>query len=82
VLLPFKSGLYRVASKRPHVELVPVWMENLGRVLPKGETIPVPLLCSINFGSPIQLQTSEERDAFLERTRKALLDLAASVRPS
>lgn len=80
-LLPFKSGLYRVACQRPDVELVPVWMENLGRVLPKGEIIPVPLLCSINFGTPTRLAAGEEKDAFLGRVRQALLDLAASVRP-
>jgi 1-acyl-sn-glycerol-3-phosphate acyltransferase len=81
ILLPFKSGLYRVASQRPAVELIPVWMENLGRVLPKGETIPVPLLCSINFGAPLRVAPGEEKAAFLERTRRALLELAASVRP-
>ena len=81
VLLPFKSGLYRVASQRPQVELVPVWMENLGRVLPKGETIPVPLLCSINFGAPVRVVPGEDKAAFLERARRALLELAASVRP-
>jgi len=80
ILLPFKSGLYRVASQRPAVELVPVWMENLGRVLPKGEAIPVPLLCSINFGAPIRVAPGEERRAFHERTRRALLELAASMR--
>jgi 1-acyl-sn-glycerol-3-phosphate acyltransferase len=82
VLLPFKSGLYRVAAQRPAVELVPVWMENLGRVLPKGETIPVPLLCSINFGAPIHIGPGEEKAVFLERTRRVLLELAASVRPN
>ena len=80
-LLPLKSGLYRVACRRPDVELVPVWMENLGRVLPKGEIIPVPLLCSINFGAPMRLAPGEEKSAFLGRVRQALLDLAASVRP-
>jgi 1-acyl-sn-glycerol-3-phosphate acyltransferase len=80
-LLPFKSGLYRVACRRPDVQLVPVWMENLGRVLPKGEIIPVPLLCSINFGTPLQLRPGEEKDEFLWRTRQALLELAASIRP-
>lgn len=80
-LLPFKSGIYRVACRRPDVELVPVWMENLGRVLPKGEVIPVPLLCSINFGTPLRLQAGEEKDAFLRRATQALLELAASVRP-
>ncbi|MGH8667806.1 MAG: lysophospholipid acyltransferase family protein [Burkholderiales bacterium] len=80
-LLPFKSGIYRVACRRPDVELVPVWMENLGRVLPKGEVIPVPLLCSINFGAPLRLQPGEEKQAFLERATSALLGLAAAVRP-
>lgn len=81
VLLPFKSGLYRVACQRPDVQLVPVWMENLGRVLPKGQVIPVPLLCSVNFGTPMKLQPGEEKTAFLDRAKKALLDLAASIRP-
>jgi 1-acyl-sn-glycerol-3-phosphate acyltransferase len=82
VLLPFKSGLYRIAAARPDVEFVPVWMENQGRVLPKGETIPVPLLCSINFGVPLQLAPGETKEDFLTRARTALLDLAQSVRPS
>jgi 1-acyl-sn-glycerol-3-phosphate acyltransferase len=81
-LLPFKSGLYRLAARRPGVELIPVWMENLGRVLPKGETVPVPLLCSVNFGAPMRIGQGEEKDAFLGRARRAMLDLAASVRPS
>jgi len=81
VLLPFKSGLYRTASMRPDVQLVPVWMENLGRVLPKGEIIPVPLLCSVNFGAPMKLEPGEDKATFLERARRALLDLAASIRP-
>jgi len=80
-LLPLKSGLYRVACQRPDVELVPVWMQNLGRVLPKGEIIPVPLLCSINFGVPMRLAAGEAKDAFLGRVRQALLELGASVRP-
>ena len=79
-LLPFKSGLYRVACRRPDVQLVPVWMENLGRVLPKGEFLPVPLLCSVNFGAPMQLEAGEEKGAFLERARRALLELHASIR--
>jgi hypothetical protein len=81
VLLPFKSGIYRVARRRPDVELVPVWMENLGRVLPKGEFIPVPLLCSVNFGAPMRLAPNEEKTMFLERAQQALLDLAGSIRP-
>jgi 1-acyl-sn-glycerol-3-phosphate acyltransferase len=81
-LLPFKSGLYHLGRARPQAELVPVWMENQGRVLPKGETIPVPLLCSINFGAPLQVGADEDKARFLERARQALLDVAAQARPS
>jgi len=81
ILLPFKSGLYHLARKRPEVEMVPVWLENLGRVLPKGEIIPLPLLCSINFGTPVRLDGEETKGAFLDRSRKALLDLAQYARP-
>lgn len=80
VLLPFKSGLFRLASRRPDVEMVPVWMENLRRVLPKGEAVPVPLLCSVSFGAPMRLQQGEAKDAFLGRARQALLDLSALAR--
>lgn len=81
LLLPFKSGIFRVACRRPDVQLVPVWMENQGRVLPKGEFIPVPLLCSVNFGAPLKLEAGEQKDAFLGRARQALLDLAAALHP-
>jgi 1-acyl-sn-glycerol-3-phosphate acyltransferase len=75
-LLPFKSGLFRLAQARPQVECVPVWIENLNRVLPKGESIPVPLLCTVTFGEPVTLGQDETQAEFLERARRALLDLA------
>lgn len=80
-LLPFRSGLFHLASRCPDVELVPVWMENLGRFLPKGEIVPAPLLCSISFGTPIRLEADEMKADFLDRARRTLLELAASVRP-
>ena len=79
-LLPFRSGLYHVACRRPDVELVPVWMEKLGRVLPKGAVVPVPLLCSINFGAPLRVMEGEDKTQFLTRARNALLDLSAASR--
>ena len=75
-LLPFKSGLYHLARARPGVEFVPVWIENLNRVMPKGEFVPIPLLCTVTLGPPILLSADEDKDAFLERSRRALLSLA------
>jgi 1-acyl-sn-glycerol-3-phosphate acyltransferase len=76
-LLVFKSGIYRLAQKMPEVEFVPVWIENLGRVMPKGALIPVPLLCTLTFGAAITLQADESKTAFLQRARDALLELAS-----
>jgi 1-acyl-sn-glycerol-3-phosphate acyltransferase len=79
-LLPFKSGLFHLARRRPDVDLVPVWIENLNRVMPKGEVLPVPLLCTVTFGAPIRLQSGEDKAAFLDRARAALLSLSEKER--
>ena len=75
-LLPFKSGLYHLARQRPNVDLVPVWISNLNHVMPKGKVIPVPLICTLTFGAPLQLDANETKEAFLARTSAALLALA------
>ncbi|MEC7760416.1 MAG: lysophospholipid acyltransferase family protein [Pseudomonadota bacterium] len=74
-LLPFKTGLFHVASKRPAVDLVPTWIENLNAILPKGEIIPVPLLCTVTYGAPLHLNEGEAKDAFLKRAEQALVAL-------
>ena len=74
-LLPFKTGLYHLASERPGVDLVPVWIDNLNNVMPKGEIFPIPLLCTVTFGAPVRLQEGEDRDRFLSRASDALAAL-------
>jgi 1-acyl-sn-glycerol-3-phosphate acyltransferase len=71
----FKSGLYYISKKRPDLELIPVYMENLNRVLPRGEVLPVPLLSCITFGPPIWLEAGEPKVDFLARARQAVLRL-------
>lgn len=75
VLLPFKSGLFHLAAKAPQAELVPVWINNLARVMPKGQLIPIPLLCTVVFGPPLARIDGEDKAAFLERARAAMLAL-------
>ena len=74
-LLPFKSGLYHLAQQHPDAELVPVWIDNIRRVIPKGEWIPVPMICTVSFGEPLVRQPLETKDAFLARAREAVLAL-------
>ncbi len=68
----FKSGLYYLNKKRPDLELVPVYIENLNRVLPRGEVLPVPILSSIKFGPPIWLEHKEFKKDFLDRARESV----------
>lgn len=74
-LQPLRSGIHRLAVAYPGVEFVPVWINNISRVMPKGERLPVPLLCSVIFGAPISAEPDEPRDVFLDRAREALLGL-------
>ncbi len=75
-LLPFKSGLYHLAKTRPNIEFIPVWIDNLNRVLPKGKIVPIPLICTVTFGAPILVKPRERKQTFLNRAQKALLSLA------
>ncbi len=71
----FKAGLYHLAQAHPQVPLIPAWIDNVQRVMPKGEVVPVPLLCTVSFGAPIALGPDEDKRAFLERARAAVLAL-------
>lgn len=72
-LLPFKTGLFHLANARPEVPMVPVWIANLNRAMPKGELFPVPLICTVTFGEPLHLGAEEDKSAFLDRAAAALL---------
>ena len=74
-LLPFKTGLFHLATQRPEVDLVPVWIDNLNNVMPKGEIFPIPLLCTVTFGAPVRIEPGEDRDGFLSRAHAALAAL-------
>jgi len=72
---PFRSGLYHLARRRPDVQLVPAYLENLNRILPKGEFLPAPFVSSLTFGAPIACPEDESKHAFLLRARDAVRSL-------
>lgn len=74
-IAPFKAGLYHLARKFPDAEIVPIHLENLHRVMPKGTMLPVPLICTLRIGAPLKLRQGEDRNAFLERSRAELIAL-------
>ena len=71
----FKSGLYYPSRKKPELELVPVHIDNMNRILPRGEVLPVPLLSCITFGPPMWLENGEPKNEFLARAREAVRQL-------
>ncbi|MGI9456554.1 MAG: lysophospholipid acyltransferase family protein [Aeoliella sp.] len=71
----FKSGLYYLSKKRPDLELIPVYIDNMNRILPRGEFLPVPLLSCITFGPPLWLEAGETKNEFLDRARNAVIQL-------
>jgi 1-acyl-sn-glycerol-3-phosphate acyltransferase len=75
-MLPFKSGLYHLAKARPDVAMIPVWIDNLNRVMPKGEFVPIPLICTVTFGSELRVTPDESKDLFIARAEAALLALS------
>jgi len=75
----FKTGLYHLAEQFPGVQLIPTWVDNVQRVMPKGEVVPVPILCSVIFGAPMQLRPGEDKRAFLARARDAVITLRKAL---
>ena len=80
-LLPFKAGLYNIGRACPEVDLVPPWIANLTAIMPKGEIIPLPLICTVTFGAPLHVDPGEDKDAFLARASGALAALAPPPPP-
>lgn len=72
----FKSGIWRLAREFPDVELIPVYIENLHRSMPKGSFIPVPTICSVRFGAPLPFTPEDPKEEFLERAREAVIHLS------
>lgn len=75
---PFKSGLWRLMREFLDVELIPVYIENLHRSMPKGTLIPIPTICSVRFGAPLPHSPDDSKEDFLNRARNAVIQLAES----
>jgi 1-acyl-sn-glycerol-3-phosphate acyltransferase len=56
----FRTGVAHLIEKMPAVLVVPAYLINMGRSLPKGEFIPVPFFCEIRIGAPRTLQGSRQ----------------------
>lgn len=67
-----KPGIFHLARRFPSVDIVPVWIENSYRILPKGFAVPVPLLSSITFGAALRWSDGQPQEEFLALVREAI----------
>jgi 1-acyl-sn-glycerol-3-phosphate acyltransferase len=71
-LLPFKSGLFHLSCRCPQA-LVPVWINNVHRVLPVPSCAP--LACSVTFGAALDAEGRAGAKGPFAGARSALLEL-------
>lgn len=72
---PFKSGLHHLARARPTTPLVPILLDNLNRILPKGDFLPVPLVATLAVGAPLAFDAAEPKNDFLTRAQSTIVAL-------
>jgi 1-acyl-sn-glycerol-3-phosphate acyltransferase len=77
-IAPFRSGLFHLCRARPGLEAMPVYLDNMNRILPKGESLPVPMLSRVVFGAPIAPEPGEAKEGFLARAQGAIALLSGS----
>jgi 1-acyl-sn-glycerol-3-phosphate acyltransferase len=61
ILQPFRSGAARLAAARPGVPVVPAYLKNTGRNLPRGSALFLPMICEIRIGPPVETSTDVPR---------------------
>jgi 1-acyl-sn-glycerol-3-phosphate acyltransferase len=73
----FKSGIAHLAKQHPHVPIVPIFLDGLGKALPKGDFLIVPLLCSIYIGEA--MYWNGQKQIFLQQLTERIQALSVEV---
>ena len=74
VMAKFKKGLGYLIQRNPEINVIPVYLDNVYKTLPRGKNLILPYNCSIKFGDPIKFK-SMEMDEILLSSEKAMQKL-------
>jgi len=62
----FKKGIGIVLQKYPNIPYIPVFMQGMGKILPKGESLLVPFDAYVVFGEPSYSKSNEIEEIVIE----------------
>ncbi|MBU6374626.1 MAG: 1-acyl-sn-glycerol-3-phosphate acyltransferase [Bdellovibrionales bacterium] len=74
----FKFGIAKLAERFPRVPIYPIFLQGLGKSLPRGESLFVPFFCDIVIGEPTF--KNEDSAAFVQRLATTVSTLSSEVR--
>ena len=74
VMTKFKKGLGYLIQRNPEINVIPVYLDDVYKTLPRGKNLILPYNCSIKFGDPIQFKSMEMEDILLS-SEKAMQNL-------
>ncbi|PKH22386.1 1-acyl-sn-glycerol-3-phosphate acyltransferase [Enterobacterales bacterium CwR94] len=72
-LAPLKPGIWHLTSRFPDVPVIPIYLKGTGRVMGKGNRIPLPLFIDAHVDAP--LPYSEDKQTYLEALQQRFMDL-------
>ena len=75
----FKTGIARIARQFPKVPIIPIYIQNAGRALPKGKKVPVPLVFSAIVGQA--LYYGGDRAALMQQIKLSMETLREEAPP-
>lgn len=77
VMQKFKNGIGILLQNRPGTVYIPVFLKGMGKAMPKGDTLIVPVNSSVTFGNPF-ICKEKDLEKIIEEAEKNILSLSSN----
>jgi 1-acyl-sn-glycerol-3-phosphate acyltransferase len=75
VMQELKKGVAILLKNNPEIPYIPIYLDNLDKVMPKGDGMPVPHNSSINIGQARKINSEDSIESILEVMEKEIVGL-------